>query len=345
MFSILFLIAFVWQFIIIYGIHHYRQFITFNGDNRLLNEYAMISARYSITGEMNTKRDDIITRWTQTQRDTILDQLDCGARAFELRPYLDSDNQIYAHVGGITRPEGKPIVVYKLISAIIEEMLRWSQKHPKEIVLLQFSHYLEAASLKEYYYLEDEYYFSEDCKENVLSLLKDYNIQIISDCNELDTLTLEHALSYPNGNLIAMMDSCSFEYRDRSLTCYTKDYTCYDSLPHDTSPIAWEKMKNFTTDAASSIPFKNGFLWGFGAHWESNEESDMLGTLHSSSLILDEERSNINAWAAEQLRSGYWKYINQIYVDNICHNGADLFAAVQEYNDNYAKRRANREKK
>lgn len=264
MFWILFLVTFLCQFIsIIYGIYHYHQFITVDGDDRLLNEYAMISARYSITGEMNEKRDDIVVaHWTQTQRDTIIDQLNCGARSFEFRPYLDSDNQVYVHIGGITRPVGLPIVIKKLMSEIMNEIFQWSEKHPKEIILLQFSHYLEAASCKEYYYLEDEYYYSEDSEEHILSLLKDYNIHTITDCTELDTLTIEQALSYPNGNLIAITDSCSLGARDRSLTCYTKDYTCYDSWPHDTSSIAWERMKNFTTEAAALVPRKNGLLWG-----------------------------------------------------------------------------------
>lgn len=314
MFSILFLVTFICQFIII------------NGDDRLLNEYAMISTHDAITGEINEKRDHIVARWTQTQHGTIIDQLNCGARALDFRPYLNSDNKIYGHHG--------PIVIYKLMSEIINEILLWTKKHSKELVILQFSHCVDARFNNNYY--------SSDCEENVLSFLKDHNIHTITDCNELDTLTIEKALSYPNGNLIAIKDSCSFGYWDPSLTCYTKDYTCYESWPNDTSSVAWERMTNFTTQAASFVPVNNGFLWGFGSNWQSSAESVVLGTLHNSSLLLDEERSNINAWAAEQIRSGNWKYINQIGIDNVCHNGADLFAAVKEYNDNYAKRRANR---
>ncbi len=96
-------------------------------------------------------------------------------------------------------------------------------------------------------------------------------------------------------------------------------------------------MKNFTTEAASFLRYnRNGCLWGFGAHWESNAKSEMLGTLYNSSLLLNEERWNINAGATEQIRSGNWKYINQIYV-------AAIHAATQEYNNNYAKNRVKHE--
>eukprot|EP01031_Cornospumella_fuschlensis_P034681 gene34681-41997_t len=80
------------------------------------------------------------------------------------------------------------------------------------------------------------------------------------------------------------------------------------------------------------FPVSDGVLWGFGANWQSSAESVVMGTLHNSSLLLDEERSGLNAWTAQAIRDGTLTYLNMLSVDNVCHGGEDIFKALQEYN-------------
>ncbi len=48
---------------------------------KLLNEVAFIQTHDSMTGEFDPRRDRIMTKLAKTQNGTILDQLNCGARA------------------------------------------------------------------------------------------------------------------------------------------------------------------------------------------------------------------------------------------------------------------------
>jgi hypothetical protein len=287
-------------------------------DDRLLNEFAMIQTHDSMTGELNEERDHIMARWAQTQRGTLVDQLDCGARAFDYRPYLTENGDIFAHHG--------PVVIHKRMEESIGEILLWAKENPTELVIMQVSHCVDARFNNNYY--------SQNCVEDVLALLQKMNIPMITDCSELDSLTMEKALSAEN-HLLAIF-GCSFGYWDPSLTCYKKDeYVCYDSWPENTTALAWQRMDAFCQSSSSFVPVADGQLWGFGANWQSSVESVILGTLHNSSLLLDEERSMINSWAADQIVAGKWKYLNMVSVDNVCHNGNDLYKAIQYYNSNY----------
>lgn len=59
------------------------------------------------------------------------------------------------------------------------------------------------------------------------------------------------------------------------------------------------------------------------ALWESDAYGCVTGTLHNSSLLLDESRSRLNEWVAESIANGKWKYINFLEVNNVC-DGGDL---------------------
>jgi hypothetical protein len=73
------------------------------------------------------------------------------------------------------------------------------------------------------------------------------------------------------------------------------------------------------------VPVNDGTFWGYGINWQSSVESVIFGTLYNSSLLLDEERSNLNAWTMEALSNGTLKYFNMLGIDNICHNGLEIF--------------------
>ena len=49
--------------------------------NKLLNEVVFLQTHDSMTGEFDVKRDHIMTKLAKTQNSTIVDQLNCGARA------------------------------------------------------------------------------------------------------------------------------------------------------------------------------------------------------------------------------------------------------------------------
>lgn len=284
-------------------------------EGKLLNEYAMISTHDSATGELREDRDKILADWTRTQNGIIVDQLDCGARALDYRPFLADDGVLYAHHG--------PVVIYKRMEESIREIQKWGRQNPTELVLLQLSHCVEARINNNYY--------ADSCYDAAVGLLQRMHVPIITNdnCGALSNMTMEKALQ--QGNVLAIF-GCSFGYWDPSLTCTSKDYICYDSWPANTSHIPWGNLERSLEQWSSFVPVDDGRLWGFGANWQSSVESVAFGTLHNSSLLQDEERSGLNAWTAQAIRDGKFAYLNQVGVDNVCNNGPEIFEAMQEYN-------------
>lgn len=83
---------------------------------------------------------------------------------------------------------------------------------------------------------------------------------------------------------------------------------------------------------SSFVPVNDGRFWGWGSNWQSSAESVVFGTMHRSSLLLDEERSELNKWTYERIVANDFKYMNMLGIDNVCHHGPDIFDAMQLYN-------------
>ena len=111
--------------------------------NQLINEVVMIHTHDAMTGEMNEERDYIVSKWTKTQNNTIIEQLNCGARAFDYRPYLNDNGDIYAHHG--------PIVIHKTLKSTLVEIIEWGHKNPTELVVITFSHCVTQRVNNNYY--------------------------------------------------------------------------------------------------------------------------------------------------------------------------------------------------
>lgn len=282
-----------------------------------LNKVVMIQPHDAATGELDERRDKIVARWTRTQNGTILDQLDCGARAFDYRPFLSEDGALYAHHG--------PIVIYKPMRETLREIQMWGRKNPSELILLSLSHCVTQR-------FENGYY-SDECREEALALLEELDIHTITDCSEFEHMTYAQALSY--GTILAEFE-CSYGFWDPTNTCYGVqegvEYVCYESpLEANNTAIPWTHMTNFLTTNTATMPVSNGVPWGIGGNWQSSAQSVVLGTLHNSSLLQDEARSGINAWLADSIRAGMMKNLNLLGVDNVCDGGREIQQAINEY--------------
>ena len=91
-------------------------------EGKLLNQYGMIQTHDSATGELDEARDKILARWSRTQHGGIIDQLNCGARSLDYRPYLSKDGTLYAHHG--------PTVIYKPMRETLKELFQWGKENP-----------------------------------------------------------------------------------------------------------------------------------------------------------------------------------------------------------------------
>ena len=70
-------------------------------DDTLLTSLPLIMSHDAASGEIIEERDHVVMDWTKTQSVGLVGQLDCGARAFDYRPYLDKHDVLYAHHGPV----------------------------------------------------------------------------------------------------------------------------------------------------------------------------------------------------------------------------------------------------
>ena len=67
------------------------------------------------------------------------------------------------------------------------------------------------------------------------------------------------------------------------------------------------------------------------ALWESDAYGCVTGTLHNSSLLMDESRSKINEWVAQSILKGSFKYLNFLEVNNVCDGGERIVEALNGF--------------
>lgn len=293
---------------------HVVQSVAVASGSTLLSQYPMVMAHDSMSGEIDEKRDKIVAKWSKTQSVGIVEQLKCGTRSFDYRPTL-KDGKIYAHHGGVT--------IRVTMQETLQQVLDWANANPSDLIVLYISH-------------ED----GDGCQAAVENLLAQEKVYTIKDCSVLSNLTYNAAKSQAvkwggegrNGAVLALFD-CTEENYDEKINCYGKDFVCYDSWPKNTSSIPMSHLSTHLQSVTSvdpSMAYGNK-MWMAQAHWQSTAASVSLGTLHGSSLVLDETRSGVNRWIETELTQHAFAHLNFLELDEVCDNGQNVYKALQTY--------------
>lgn len=272
-------------------------------DVRLIQQWGAVLSHDAATGEMNQNRDGVIKNvedaYTITQSTGLVGQLTCGARAFDYRPYCSKDG-IIAHHGSAQ--------VKKPMAESIKEIQSWLASR-EELVILYVSHFDGEAG----------------CEGSVKTLLTDAGVVFIDDCTLLSGLTVSDL--YAKGKLVAIFEPCVDEQYDPKVTCYSIDAQCYADSKHKDKP--WETFTAYMKTATATTG-KSMNLRMVQAHWQSSTESVPLGLMHKSSVLLDEQRSKMNAWIAANIASyGGEGGIGLVELDNVCDGGEEVMRALQ----------------
>jgi hypothetical protein len=56
----------------------------------------------------------------------------------------------------------------------------------------------------------------------------------------------------------------------------------------------------------------------------------ILGTIHGSSLLLDESRSELNNLVTSKVKANAWPHVSFIEINNVCDGGSQLWEALKE---------------
>lgn len=287
----------------------------------LLREYPFIMSHDAASGYLN-ESDKVIyetrVRYSKTQSVGMAEQCDCGARAFDYRPYIKKDGQVIAHHGST--------LVNVPMKETVESIRSWLAARGNgepELIILYISHITGEGE-------------GEDEVDNskVMAVLDETNTAYIADCSQLQSMTYQEALQTSGLIPLLAIFDCMEENYDPSITCYGYDkekntnYCCYK----DSAEIPLRDLDRYcieNTHDAEEYSASASHLWMTQAHWQSSEVSVPMGLLHNSSVLLDESRSNTNQrLAAALLANQLGPYINMVEVDNVCDGGLDIYKAL-----------------
>lgn len=264
-------------------------------ENTLLNRASFLMTHNSATGE-----DPSGFAGCNNQGDsTMVQQLECGARAFDYRPHLESSGVRAQHTSFC--PVSTPMT--DSVTSVID----WLDTNPNELVILYVSHF-------EW----DSGFTDIQTKDAAAAVLTSLGVNTIRDCSQLAGLTIGDIKSLPalpnnnGGYLLAIFGDvngggeCMDEQYDDSITCC--DFTNFDNYMSTRADFPNPNMVN------SSQLYMTQALWqGSGNHVE----------LESS--------TNLNNYVSTKVVNGEYNFVNFLEVNNVCNNGLVLKAALDTY--------------
>jgi hypothetical protein len=286
--------------------------LTVNTNAMLLSEWAFVTSHDAGTGYL--MGSDIFSRLAKTQTSNLSGQLDCGVRAFDLRPALDANGSVVMNHGVVLIPT--------LLSTAIQDVILWASRNPYDLVLIYVSHCIAFPSGS-----------TMSCLEAVYSdVFTAAGLTLQSNCTMVSGLSIKAAMDISNaaqGGHILAVAGCVQENYAEEITCYSAGgQACYGGLG-GASMVQLEAHLNATT-AAAAARGGGGGLWMAQAHWQYDAASLAAAARAASSPLLDAERSGVNPRVAALAR--VFPALNLLEVDHACFAGQALSDAVRARN-------------
>jgi hypothetical protein len=228
------------------------------------------------------------------------------------------DGNLIMHHGGVT--------VGIAVKDGLQNIKDWSAANSAELVLIYGSH-CDGKSDSD----------KSGCQGAYTQALSEAGIPLIQ-CNEIAGMTVGDAMS--RGSVIATW-GCVEENYDPSIKCYGDivasnssarrlgdTFVCYGSNADKAFSALWQNLEGLTN--VDEAPHKGeGTLWMAQAHWQYDTSSVAQGVLHGSCILEDEYKANVNGQIADKIKSGDFKHINLLEVDNVRNNGNAILEAMR----------------
>lgn len=311
-----------------------------------LNQWPMVMTHDSATSYYASSTcglTKLVQDYVMTQAPgTFSQQLDCGARAFDLRPYQDGTKLLLHH---------GDVVINHAVSDVLTDVATWASQHPDEFVLIYGSHCSGG----------------NECPQMFSDALKSAKIPVV-ECSDIAALTLGTAQErgkLPGGGSVLATWGCVEENYDPSITCYGKltntkviemkhaiadtpqgggqvgaelpeiSWSCYGADANKSFDPFWAYITNNADGHGRNQPN----LWMTQAHWQYDASSVVQGEFLHSCILLDESKAGVNQKLAQRIRRGEFPHINLLEVDNVCDgHGPELLNALRSrFVDNVSK--------
>lgn len=302
-------------------------------DATLLTRTPFLMAHDAASGYLGSGHID---RWAKTQRAGLAQQLQCGARAFDARPFLKWNGELVWHHAAVA--------IDRPFSSSLTEITDWLHEHPTELVLLSISDCTQTIGPGLLPSSQDATASSRNrCMRSVDAALAAHNISNLRDCSVLGSLTFgmarARAALQGGGSLLAITGTpaehdgaaCSYGNYDPTIACSgfePKRYGCWQSDATRAYPVG--RMLAGLDNVTRGATRRNAsFFTQAQAIWQESKASVAIGALRNSSLLLDEQRSEINALLVREVAAGRWRgLVNLFEVNDVCDHGRELAAAL-----------------
>ncbi|KAF4677387.1 hypothetical protein FOL47_001973 [Perkinsus chesapeaki] len=264
-------------------------------------------------GYTDPSLEDIV-RWSKNQVGDLQQQLDCGARAFDLRGACRDDGVVRIHHG--------IFVINVPLQRALQDLITWAGTHPDELLLVQYQQYLPD---------------TEECRREVgnvsesLGLMKSFGGSGMP-CDELRGLTVGDAKRLgrlANGGHVFVFEAGNCTLGRGDVECYTKE-SDGDALSYEPCfadghgpSVKVKEMVDTLIELFSDAPPEDGRITTTAAHWQYDFNQFNGITEHHSSLLMDEYFSNLHYWIAAKMDE--MEHIGLLGLDNVCDRGLLIY--------------------
>jgi len=281
-----------------------------------LNQWPMLGAHDSATTYAKDRTctpHHLINNYAVTQRRAgYKSLLDCGARALDVRPYLQNNGKLILHHGAVE--------FNAELSTALKHVVEWADAHEGTFVLLEISHCdgdMDNAQ--------------EKCLNKTQEAVSQLGMKYVKCPATLDISLGEalHTYALPGGgSAMAIFSNCIYENWNQSIQCYGTGYDCTTESGLAT-PL--DRMWNYMASTTEEPHEGESLLWKTQAHWQTSTLSIAKGEAMGSCIVWDESHSNLNKRVADRIRAGHFRHFNILQVDNVCNHGPELFVALREH--------------
>jgi len=330
----------------------------------LLSEASFLLSHNAATGYIHRNslsKTGLSWRYSQNQIGTVYDQLQDGARALDVRPFLYRNGTVVMQHGAIRIP-----VTLELLLA---DAIRWCHENPDELVILLPSHFAYEDSSSTYrfrksnnngddddgssYYYDDEDEDDDDTQLDMVSAIADVLNRLgvpYYDCTSVYELTVSEAMQLAtlgdNQGYLLVLDghdyygtSCGKEnwIESQAVTCYPNN-TMAACTKSDES---WQALRDYMLASANNEATDDSSVLGPPANlynkpfneiqalWQVDTASAVAGLSHLSSILQDNRQSRLNELVMNMVYEGQFDAISLLAVDNVATYGNALTSVLR----------------
>ena len=313
----------------------------------LMHEWPMLMANDAATTYLRGGLLHPINTWAKTQPSGGLPGLlDCAARAFDWRPTLLANGTLAMHHAFD--------VIEESMGAALDDMLAWAAAKPNTPENLAVLGVTDCTC-------QDAKAQPCACQGKVDQFLRSKNISYLTAADLQRGVTVADAMkmgarSDGGAAVVAVHDwvshyeprvTCSGYLSGESSTgrrsrsihsggiiggeeTFPSLYTCYADSSSKAFPL--NRMYQYIANVTELGPDPARRMGTVQALWEEDAASVAIGTLHGSSLLKDEVKSQLNSILTQRIKSGEWNVsqVGIIEINNVCDGGVELLAAFRE---------------